>query len=165
VQITDIATGELSDNPRHREILNERLHSQQGIFNELLDSLAYYNYTQNPLDKPYVKNHIPASVTLMDTLTHFQLQRKKEEVIKVLIESREKYFQRSANVKLIAQIIRGVRAANSFTAIEKEIEKVKKHYKPRTFFSLKSAPSFQTSQKLTKAMEPERYVKKSGSRR
>jgi predicted acylesterase/phospholipase RssA len=164
LQITDIATGELSVNPRHKEILNERLHSQQGIFNELLDSLSYYNYTKNPLHKPYAKNQIPLSITLVSTLTHFQLQRKKEEITKVLIESREKYFQRSANVKLIAQVIRGVRAAKSLTALEKEIDKVKKHYKPRTFFSLKSAPAFQTSQKLTTAMETQRY-KKTNSRR
>jgi predicted acylesterase/phospholipase RssA len=147
---TDFQTNMLSTNPRHREILNERLQSTQSNFNQLLNSLAHYN-TSAPEGFA-----IHQGVRLTNSLKYFQLQKKKAEIIKVLMESKTKYFQRGANIKLLSSIIHSVREAKSFEDIERDVNKTRMHYKPRTFFSTQSSSSFRTITELDKLIAAER---------
>jgi hypothetical protein len=145
--IMDFETGEPSTSPHHKEILNQRfINGKEYAPLNLLKSLESYN-TVNP---------DTATTKLLTTLDYFQLQDKKMQIIKVLTESKSKFLQRSANVKLLSEIIKGVEAAKSYEDIEREVNKARANYKPRTLFSVNSSSSFQTIKKLDKLIEKER---------
>ncbi len=162
LEITDIQTGKPSTNPRHREILNDRLQSQLPVFNELFDCLDYYKSTKNQ-GKHYSSQKDVAD-ELINTLSYFKLQQKKAQIIQVLMDSKVKYFQRRGNIQLLSDVVQGVRDARSTEDITREINKVRKHYKPRTFFSFKPASSFNTLNQLDKTLKEE-YINKTRKKR
>ncbi len=122
---------------RHSEILLDRFNPYQDMIYQLIDNLHHFENVnkKNNVRTSYRRN--TQSSNLLYNLEYFEFQRKKAVIIKILVASKAKYFQRDANIKLLSKTINDVRTAKHEHDVRTAVGNVKQCYKPRTFFSIK----------------------------
>jgi predicted acylesterase/phospholipase RssA len=146
-----------TQNARHTEILLDRLNPYQDLIYQLMDNLHSYDIINKEKQNPRINAQ---STGLLDSMEYFEFQRKKADIVKILVASKSKYFQRSPNIRLLSKAINDVRSARHIHDVKVAVADVKHYYKPRTFFSIKKLFNtvfandhmYDTSEKLDKAL-------------